>query len=70
MRSATVVRAIYALHRALGHWPTAAQIAEYLYVDIRVVTPLLRELRANRLMKDRQRKRQTVWGPWDPREFG
>lgn len=50
-------------HRS--RWPTETEIAEYLNVDVAIVRPLLRELRDNRLFRDRRRQGRRVWMPWE-----
>lgn len=63
---ASVIRAIYNLgDRGQHTWPTAAKLARYLEADEAQVLEHLRELRTGRIMRDRQRKGQRVWMPWE-----
>jgi DNA-binding IscR family transcriptional regulator len=64
-----VISAVWALHGGRSEWPTVADIAAHLETDEKVVRPLLRELKASRIFRDRRRRGETVWGPWDPAEF-
>ena len=65
----TVISAVWELHGHGSGWPTVAALGRYLEVPEDEVRPLLRELKAKRILKDRRRQHQTVWGPWDPAEF-
>ncbi len=63
----TVISAVWALN--LGPtsrypWPTAEHIAKHLKTEEAVVLGHLRDLKAQRLMKDRRRKGERVWMPW------
>jgi hypothetical protein len=61
-----VISAIYHLgDRHQRTWPTAADIARHLKADESQVLTCLRDLRAQRLMRDRRRKGQRVWMPWE-----
>lgn len=64
----TVMRAVWDLH-GHGAWPTVAKISAYLEAPESDVRPLLTQLKARRIFKDRRRNNETVWGPWDPAEF-
>lgn len=64
--SGAVMSAIYHLgDRYTQSWPTAARIAEYLQADEDAVRAHLRSFRTQRLFRDRRRKGQTVWMPWE-----
>ena len=63
--SSSVMGAVYTLHRRLGRWPSAKEIAGYLEVDRTAVAPLLADLRDRRLFRDRQRSGIKVWMPWE-----
>lgn len=65
-----VISAVWKLHdRNRVDWPTAAAIAEYLETTVDVVRPILRSLKESRIFRDRRRRGETVWGPWDGAEF-
>lgn len=66
IETSTVIAAVYALKRRRGNeWPTRREIAEYLKCPDSTVKLLLVQLRKKRIMRDRARKGETRWMPWD-----
>lgn len=64
IETSTVIAAIYTLKRRRD-WPTRQEIAEYLKCPDSTVKLLLVQLRKKRIMRDRARKGETRWMPWD-----
>lgn len=61
--AAAVIRAARDIG-ARGSWPTPTEIADHLEADEKAVRTQLRELRTERLFRDRRRNGRTVWMPW------
>jgi DNA-binding IclR family transcriptional regulator len=61
---ATTLRAVHDLRDGDEHWPTADEIAEHLKVPTADVHPMLVELKARRLLRDRRRGERREWGRW------
>lgn len=61
-----VMHAVYTLGRNRHPtWPTAQEIADWLEAPEPEVLGILRDLKGQRLFRDRTRQKRRVWMPWD-----
>lgn len=60
----TIIRAVHSLG-GRREPVSAERIAEHLKTTVKVVRPLLNDLRRQRIMRSCQRQGRTVWEPWD-----
>jgi DNA-binding IscR family transcriptional regulator len=66
----TVIRTVHNLHDQRGKWPTVEAVAERLGISADSARELLLELRRARIFRDRRRRGERVWMPWDERGAG